>query len=69
MKPSYANTIRYRPVKPTTAPGVNIGLRVPLELARAMDEFCRRRRVKRTDLVVAALYAHLGVARPEDAAG
>lgn len=61
---TYANRIVYVPRKAITAKQAYVGVRIPLDLVGAMDRFCRDRGVRRTDLVVAALRAHLSKPSP-----
>lgn len=43
-----------------------IGVRIPADLAEALDAFCLERDVKRSEVVVAALRRHLGTPSPAE---
>lgn len=62
----YVNRAPYTPVKPKTKRSIQVGFRIPIDLVGPMDSFCRARKLRRTDLVVAALRAHLKTPAPAD---
>jgi hypothetical protein len=48
------------------APSRQVMLRMPTDLATALDRFCRDRRTRRSAVIVAALRAHLGKPAPAE---